>query len=188
MTRKVDTEDRGTRAPVMKITETGDGAIQLTVGDRQTAGSICHAAGSLSLESAVTERDDDTFQITITSEECQRGESHEDSDLVILLQSDVLGADAGLGRILVRSFIHTIADDDYLPRVMIFLNRGVYLTCAGSAVLEDLLVLQSRGVQILSCGTCLDYFDLKDELSVGSVTNMYTIEETLTRAGRVLSL
>lgn len=59
----------------------------------------------------------------------------------------------------------------------------MYLTVSGSQVLEDLLELENMGVEIFSCGTCLDYFQLKDRLAVGKVTNMFdTVESLLGRA------
>ena len=72
-------------------------------------------------------------------------------------------------------------------RVMIFVNAGVKLTVAGSPVLEDLQALAAGGTEILVCGTCLGYFELKDQVAVGEVSNMYTIAETLLGAGKVVS-
>ena len=93
-----------------------------------------------------------------------------------------------LGQILVRGFFHTLGEIEPLPGTIIFFNGGVRLVVEGSPVLEDLLSLRDKGIEILACGTCLDYFGLKERIAVGEVSNMYTIAETLLRAGRVVSL
>ena len=69
---------------------------------------------------------------------------------------------------------------------MLFYNGGARLTVEGSDSLEDLRALEERGVEILTCGTCLNYYGLTEKLAVGSVTNMYTIAEKLAGAGKVV--
>lgn len=109
--------------------------------------------------------------------------------LVLTVPGDAMGRGSDeLGGILVRGFFHTLGEVEPLPDTVIFFNRGVKLVIEGSPVLEDLLALQDRGVRILACGTCLDYFDLKDKVGVGQISNMYTIAETLLSAGKVVPL
>ena len=69
---------------------------------------------------------------------------------------------------------------------MLFYNGGAALTCEGSDSLADLKILEEQGVEIMTCGTCLDYYGLKDKLQVGSVTNMYSILETMSGADKVI--
>ena len=92
-----------------------------------------------------------------------------------------------LGSVLMRSFVKTLKDLDPRPRWMLFLNGAIFLTTDGSALLDDLREFARGGTEILSCGTCLDYFFRKDQLQVGKVTNMFEIVSILARAGRVLS-
>ena len=94
--------------------------------------------------------------------------------------------DEPLGRILMRAFIKTLKELQPLPDQLIFVNSGVRLTTKGSELTADLRELESRGVRILSCGTCLDYYQLKDALEVGTVTNMHEIVTSLVAADRVL--
>lgn len=108
---------------------------------------------------------------------------------VLLVGGDRLGRGPDeLGAVLMRSFLYTLAELADPPDTLIFVNTGVRLTTRGSPVLEELGRLRYRGVEILSCGTCLDYFGLRDQLAVGRVTNMYEIAEKLTSGGPVLSL
>lgn len=109
--------------------------------------------------------------------------------LVVLLAGDTLGRGAEeLGGILVRSFLHTLNEVEPRPDVLIFLNSAVRLVVEGSPVLDDLRALAAGGVQVLACGTCLGYYELKDKVAVGTISNMYTIAETLLGAGKVIAL
>lgn len=108
---------------------------------------------------------------------------------VMLIASDCLGSGPEeLGRLLMKNFIITLLDMDELPDRMLFLNTGVMLTTEGSEALEALEKLGNLGVEILSCGACLDFFHRKDKLVAGSVTNMFNIAESLLRAGSVVRL
>jgi selenium metabolism protein YedF len=107
----------------------------------------------------------------------------------------VFAADRGLGRsdpelgnILVRAFLGTIADLPQPPDVIALMQGGVRLACEGSPVLEPMAALEAKGVAILVCGTCLDFFGLMDKLQVGRVSNMAEIVDTLMAAGRVIPL
>ena len=109
--------------------------------------------------------------------------------LVLTVSSDTMGRGSDdLGRILIRGFFHTLVDVEPLPDTVIFFNAGARLVVEGSPVLEDLAALQEKGVQILACGTCVEYFDLKDRIAVGQISNMYAIAETLLGAGKVVPL
>lgn len=108
---------------------------------------------------------------------------------VMLITSDRLGEGGDeLGRLLMKNFIITLLELDTLPDRMLFLNSGVLLTTEGSEALEALQALADRGVEILSCGVCLDFFHRKDKLRAGTVTNMLTTAETLMDAGSVIRL
>ncbi len=105
------------------------------------------------------------------------------NDLVIIFGKDKMGeGNDELGEVLVRGYFYTLTELEPYPKALIFLNGGVNLTVEGSPVLENLRELESKGVEILSCGTCLDYYNVKDKLSVGGVSNMYTIAETMNGA------
>lgn len=109
--------------------------------------------------------------------------------LVLTVPSEFMGrGDEDLGRILVRSFFHTLGEVQPLPDAVIFFNSGIKLVVTGSPVLDDLAALADQGISILACGTCLGHYGLKDQVAVGEISNMYTIAETLLSAGRVVSL
>ena len=88
------------------------------------------------------------------------------------------GNDA-LGKVLIKGFIYAITQLDTLPKKMLFYNGGATLTVEGSDSLEDLKTLEAEGVEIYTCGTCLNFYDITDKLAVGSITNMYDIVEMM---------
>jgi selenium metabolism protein YedF len=108
---------------------------------------------------------------------------------VVVVGGDCMGRGSEeLGDILVRSFMHTLNEVEPRPDKLIFFNSGVKLTVEGSEVLEDLKALEQVGAEVMVCGTCLDYFQLKDKVAVGHVSNMYTIAEALLGAGRTVTI
>jgi len=111
----------------------------------------------------------------------------ESADYLVCFQKNIAGEGADeLGYRLTQLFIKTLPDIDRKPSVLTFLNSSVFLTLKDSPVLEYLEFLEEEGVRILVCGTCLDYFDKKDELAVGMVSNMYEIMTLMSKAPKVL--
>ena len=109
------------------------------------------------------------------------------TDTVVVLASDKMGEGAEeLGKTLLKAFIFSLTQQDKLPKTILFYNGGAHLTCAGSPMLDDLKALEAEGVEILTCGTCLNFYGLTEQLAVGGVTNMYVIAEKMLTAGNVV--
>ena len=112
---------------------------------------------------------------------------HPAGNTVVYVSSAVMGrGDDELGAILMGAFLDTLSQFKNEISHAIFVNAGAKLAVEGSPVLEQLRQLEGLGVQVLVCGTCLNHFGIKDKLAVGSVSNMYAIIETLSRAGRII--
>lgn len=108
--------------------------------------------------------------------------------LVVVIGENRMGRGSDeLGYILIRSFIHTVLSLDPLPATMIFFNTGVKLTVKDSDVLDDLKELEAKGVKFLVCGTCVNFFDITKDVAVGTISNMYDIAETMSKAGRIVA-
>lgn len=106
---------------------------------------------------------------------------------VVVISTDKMGEGSEeLGATLMKGFIYALAQQDELPSAILFYNGGAKLTSQDSPTLEDLKSLEAEGVEILTCGACLDYYGLTDKLQVGSVTNMYSIVEKMTQAGLIV--
>lgn len=114
-------------------------------------------------------------------------ESIQKEDLLVVISSNTMGqGDEKLGKALMKAFIFALTKQDILPSTLLFYNSGAYLTSEGSECLEDLNYLTSCGVDIQTCGTCMDFYGLKDKLQVGTVTNMYAIVEMMESARRII--
>ena len=106
-----------------------------------------------------------------------------------MITTDSLGTgNRELGAILIKAFLNTLWDSDPKPRKIMFLNDGVRLTTEGSEVLETLELLEKDGVEILSCGTCLAYYDLTDHLKTGRISNMYETVNSLLTSDKVIKI
>lgn len=107
--------------------------------------------------------------------------------MVIVLSANVMGTgDEKLGTSLMKAFVFAVTKQDVLPETIVCYNTGAYLTCEGADTLEDMKILEAEGVNILTCGTCLDFYGIKDKLAVGSVTNMYEIVEVMEKAKSIV--
>ncbi|MEJ2189245.1 MAG: sulfurtransferase-like selenium metabolism protein YedF [Acidobacteriota bacterium] len=106
---------------------------------------------------------------------------------MVQVTARTMGAgDDDLGALLMRSFLKTQAQLEHPPEAIIFYNDGVKLCCEGSLLLDDLRSLEAAGIEIIACGTCLNFFELADKLRVGRVTDMLEIASRLADAGRIV--
>jgi selenium metabolism protein YedF len=124
----------------------------------------------------ITGRDDiDTERESYIQEKIQ-------SSYIVVIGSKAMGVGANeLGETLLKAFIYSLTEQDILPSHLLFYNEGAMLTTNSSPILEDLKRLKRAEVEILTCGACLDYFDLKEKLAIGEVTNMYHIVELMSK-------
>lgn len=109
------------------------------------------------------------------------------SSFIAVIASDEMGSgDSELGAILMKAFMHTLASSDTVPEKILFYNSGVRLAANGSDVLDDLVLLEHKGSELLVCGTCLNFYGLTEELGAGRVSNMYDILESMKNAGSIV--
>ncbi len=196
MKRTVDARGLGCPIPVIKtkkaLEEIKNGSV-LTIVDNEIAKeNVSKLVKSLNFEYNISENKGE-FYIDIIKGETDQvvriDEIGDKYDSVILCTSDVFGdGDRTLGDVLIRGYFYTLTESDILPKIIIFLNSGAKLTTKGSKILKDLRMLEEQGVEILTCGTCLDFYDLKSDLEVGGVSNMYTISEYLNKTKKVIRL
>jgi len=108
-------------------------------------------------------------------------------DLLLVIESAGLGdGEPDLGEKLMKAFLNVLLESGELPARIIFMNSGVFLSTEGSPVLETLNRYRDQGTEILSCGTCLDYYGRKERLRVGAPTNMRDTVQSLLTFPRVL--
>jgi len=111
------------------------------------------------------------------------------SSSVIFINSNSVGQGSDeLGEALLKTLINTLSESAKKPDKIIFMNSGVQMVASGSPVLESLKNLRDQGVEVLACGTCLDYFGLKDKVAVGTISNMYDILDSFLAAEKVVTI
>ena len=169
------------------LEEIKEGSITVIVDRPEASENVQRFAKSQGCKVKVSQKEG-IFRIAIDKNQSTKAEAKK-SDDVVFITTDKLGiGDEKLGGILMKAFLNTLWDNEPKPSRIIFMNSGVKLTVEGSDVLEALMLLEQDGVQIFSCGTCLDYYGIKDKLTVGKVTNMYETVHSLTSAGKVIKI
>jgi selenium metabolism protein YedF len=134
---------------------------------------------------AAQSKDGDDFIVTITKSEAlaagnKMSDTMDNSSSILFIKSAKIGTgNDELGRVLINGFLNTVAEYENPPKRIFFVNSGVTLTVNGADTVEPLKTLEGKGVEIFSCGTCLDYYDLKNQLAVGKVGNMYDLVDNL---------
>lgn len=147
--------------------------------DNQTAKENVVKFASAQQYGVSVEGKDGLFTIRITAPTEAKVDSAQAPATSWLITQDTLGhGNKELGAVLMKSFFYTLTEQK-LPQKVLFLNSGVLLALDDSPVLAHIQALADKGVEILSCGTCLDYYGAKDRLAIGGVTNMYTIVDAL---------
>jgi selenium metabolism protein YedF len=106
---------------------------------------------------------------------------------VVAIDTAAMGrGDDELGKTLMKGFIYALSQLEELPKTILFYNGGAAIPTEGSVSVEDLKSMEAQGVEILTCGTCLNFYGLTEKLAVGQITNMYTIVEKLSGAAKVI--
>ncbi|SUY47905.1 SirA-like protein [Clostridium putrefaciens] len=165
-----------------------EGKALIIVDNEVAKNNICKFAQSNGYKYEVIDSEG-LFSISITKEECNCEIMEFHKRLVIVVGTDKLGeGDEVLGANLMKSYMYALSESDDMPSDIIFLNSGVKLTTKDSSVIDSLDELKSKGVNITSCGTCLDFYNLKDHLLIGDISNMYTIVETMNKADNTIKL
>ncbi|MBC5627038.1 sulfurtransferase-like selenium metabolism protein YedF [Clostridium sp. NSJ-49] len=110
-------------------------------------------------------------------------------DWCIFVGKDIIGAGAEeLGKSLMKMFFYTLSEDEDLPKAVLFMNDGVKVPTLNEQAIEHLEVLAQKGVNVLVCGACLNYYNLENELKVGTVSNMYDIVGVMKSTSKVITL
>ncbi len=187
--------------PVLKLRDLfadGEREVRFWVGDELCLSNVTRFATSRGADVSSEPHGDGTFHVTVRAGETADLDHDDDSDAALLaappggpgrpqvvqITGAAMGAgDEGLGALLLRSFLKTQLQLERPPDAVLLYNAGVRLCCEGSVLLDDLRALEAAGVEVIACGTCLNFFGLADRLEVGRVTDMLEIATRLAEAG-----
>lgn len=168
-------------------------ALEVVINDAVALGNLTRLADEKNCELTTTKDGEDTVMTFAPREAVAASASAtteaslfcnipERSATVVAVDAEFMGrGDDKLGHILMKGLIYALAHQESVPETMLFYNGGAHLTCEDSESLEDIKELESRGTKILTCGTCLDFYGIKDKLAVGEVTNLYAIAEIISK-------
>lgn len=194
--KTIDARGKSCPLPVIltkKEIDAGENNI-ITIVDNETAKlNVGKLASKFAYNTKLEEKNDgiyiELFKETNVDKDIEIVDNSTKINSCIVLGSDKLGKGSEeLGNILMKSFIYTITETKPYPNFMVFLNSGVKLTTKGSEVIEDLKKLVEEGVKIVSCGTCLDFFEIKSNLEVGEISNMYDIVEMINNSDNTITV
>lgn len=181
-----------------KVLQT-ENELTVIVDNKAAKENVSRLATKMQFQVDIEEKDDgiylhinkgkDVPVTEITEEEISSYVQCSNGKLVLLITSNTVGRGSDeLGGILMRALMHTFLETEPKPNMIILMNNGVKLAVNGSPVIDDLKALSEKGTEILVCGTCLNYFNLTNDVKVGQISNAYTITESLLQAGRVINL
>jgi len=198
--RQVDARGMACPQPVIlakRALKDGDGPFVVLVDNEASAANVRRMAEKNGAEVASERREDGVWTLVVTpggpssatsADSSERPVVCQTAPTVFLLASDGIGrGDAELGGLLVNGFLDALLEVERCATVLVFMNSGVRLACEGSPVLEKLRRLADEGVEMLVCGTCLGHFGLGEKVRVGTVSNFFSITETLLLARSVVA-
>lgn len=121
------------------------------------------------------------------TEKCNAGAAETNADeIVYLLDADYIGSNMELGKVLINGFMNAAASLKYTRCTIVLISNAVRLATQNSYALEVLSNLEQKGYRILICGTCLDFFKIRDNVAVGTISNALEIMQTMTAAEKVI--
>ncbi|NME35294.1 MULTISPECIES: sulfurtransferase-like selenium metabolism protein YedF [Fusobacterium] len=169
------------------LNEIEEGEVEILV-DNETAKENLEKLGKELGFAYKSEKVDENYKVVITKIKVEeKQEKIKEENIVVIIDSDEMGkGDKELGEILVKGFVYSLTEMEVLPKTVILYNKGVYLATVNKNTIEDLKKLENMGVEVIACGTCVNYYGLQDKLQVGSLTNMYTIIDRQFKATKII--
>ncbi len=199
MSKLVDALGKACPMPVVmtkKEMDNGEESIVTIVDNKIAVENLRKLAQSTGFSVDVKE-EDNSFKVALskTCEECeailndlQKKDKKLDSDFVVFLGKTYIGEGSEeLGQNLMRMFLYTLTETSELPTHILLMNSGVKLAVEDEQAVEHLKRLSEKGIEIMVCGTCLNYFGIAEQLKIGNVSNMFDIAGKMQAAGKVIS-
>lgn len=174
---------------IRTLEKTG-GVVEVLVDNDVAVENIKKMALGLNLTATSEQLATDQFNVQLVVREKKLvDQKAQEQGLVIAVGRKTMGeGDPELGAILLKSYLNSLCELDTPPQQLLFFNSGAFLTNQESNALVDLRQLMEKGTKISTCGACLDFYNLKETLAVGEITNMYQIAETMAQAEKVITL
>lgn len=201
MIKLIDARNIPCPAPVIEakkaLKEMKQGKLEVLVDNMAAVQNLKKLAAYLELNAVSEEVDEGAYKVTFQITEGEESPAYDETETafteqikkgcLVVIAADHMGSgDEALGKALMKGFLYALTELEKLPETIIFYNGGARLSTEGSESLEDLKLLNAQGVEVLTCGTCLNHYGLSEKLGVGTVTNMYAIAEKMTEASQII--
>ena len=198
MSQIIDAKGKACPTPVImakKAISAGESTFTVLVDNTTAVENLKRLAENQGFDAAAAEAEG-VFSVAFTRTGCAACEEAVNAplpapggDWAVFVGRDIIGdGDRELGTNLMRMFFYTLSQGEDKPGAVLFMNAGVKLPTLDEQVVEHLKALSAVGVEILVCGTCLNFYGLTEQLRVGTVSNMYDIVTRMQKAGKVVSL
>lgn len=193
MAKEVDARGLECPKPVIlakKAIEEGEAELEVLVDNNIACDNVSRLGEKMGCIVEVTTLGEDfVIRLKKAGDKMNQAGKLQEHSSVIFINSDAIGQGGDeLGRALLKTFLNTLAENSNKPDKVIFMNSGVKMVTEGSPVLDSLKKLADQDVEILACGTCLDYFNLKDKVVVGRISNMFDILDSFLAADKVITV
>jgi len=193
LAKKIDARGLQCPKPVIltkNALEEGESALEVLVDNKVACDNVTRLGQKMNCLVESIEADGIfTVKLTKSVKEDDKAKKHTSCSTVVFVNSNVIGKGSDeLGGALIKAFLSTLNESDDKPSKVIFMNAGVEMVVEDSPALESVMNLEKQGIEILACGTCLDYFNLKDKVAVGRISNMYDILDSFMAADKVLTI
>ena len=154
---------------------------------QKNAGFQWKKNGDSEYEAVFTVGNSDSAQEEELEISCEMPTLNRKKKTVVAIASNQMGVgEEALGKTLLKGFLYALTQQDVLPDTILFYNGGASISCEESDSLEDLKWLEQQGVEIITCGTCLNFYGIAEKLAVGKVTNMNEIVQTMMSADSLI--
>lgn len=198
MKKVIDAKGKACPMPVImakKEIDTGVKFFDIEVDNKIAVENLKKLANSQGFTTTI-EENDGNFKVNFSNgcEECEEVLAKVEGkkplgNWSIFINKEIIGAgNEELGQSLMKMFIYTISEGEDLPKSILFINGGVKVPSLNEQGIEHLKVLQDKGVELLVCGACLNFYGLEDKLEVGKISNMYEITNAMKEASKVITI
>jgi selenium metabolism protein YedF len=192
MAKEIDARGLPCPRPVIltkQAIEEGNEELVILVDNEPASENVSKMARKMGYETKVEKAGSDFRILATRTEAAEVCKEAVERETAIFVNSNTIGrGDDELGAALMKSFLYALTKSEDKPNKIIFMNGGVKLVVDGSEAVDSLKELLDSGVQVLACGTCLDFFKLKDKVAVGEVSNMYEILSFFLKADKVITI
>ena len=198
MKKVIDAKGKACPMPVImakKEIDTGVKFFDIEVDNKIAVENLKKLANSQGFTTTI-EENDGNFKVNFSNgcEECEEVLAKVEGkkplgNWSIFINKEIIGAgNEELGQSLMKMFIYTISEGEDLPKSILFINGGVKVPSLNEQGIEHLKVLQDKGVELLVCGACLNFYGLEDKLEVCKISNMYEITNAMKEASKVITI